>query len=117
MSDVCLDPSFEKRKDAEKFLLKHMAKYFYPVIAKVYTNHGLTKIKATAWLESAKNRTENHPSKGRLDQLISLISKELEKFPDYEVVKTHIHHDLHKGNILTKGERVTIIDWEGMIEG
>lgn len=116
-TDVCLDPSFEKKRNAEKYLLKHMDKYFYPVMTKLYVNHGFEVIEAKNWLNEARTRIANHPSKSRLEKLVQLIEAELKRFPEYKVVKTHIHHDLHRGNILTRKDHITIIDWEGMIKG
>lgn len=94
-----------------------MDEYFYPVMTKLYVNHGFEVMGAKTWLDEARSRIVNHPSKTRLEKLIQLIEAELKKFPDYQVVKTNIHHDLHRGNILTRKDHITIIDWEGMIKG
>ncbi len=117
LTDFCPDPSFEGKRNVEKFLLKNMGKYFYPAMTKLYTGHGFKTYPAQEYLKNAKERLEGHPSKSKLLKLMDLIETELKKFPEYHVIETHIHHDLHRGNILTNGERVTIIDWEGMIRG
>ena len=117
LTTFCPDPSFEKQKGIESFLLKHMDKYFYPAMTKLYTAHGFKTFPAEVWLKEAKSRAEKHPSQAVIKKLIAKIESELNTFPDYHVVETHIHHDLHKGNILSAEGRLTIIDWEGMIRG
>lgn len=101
----------------ERFLLKQFPHMIMPAMTEFYKAHPFEVQPLAQWLKSAEERINNHPAQGLLKKLIQAIKREEQKFPRYDVLHAHIHHDLHAGNILRDEKQMVIIDWEGNVRG
>ncbi len=94
--------------DVEEYLMEHMDYLIMGPMAKFYRAHELKKIKISDYLAFAKARAAGHPE----EKLILGFIEKLKTEKDLELLHGQCHFDLHAGNILKDGNKVTIIDWE-----
>lgn len=105
------------RLDRNKFFITNFSSLILPAISEFYLTSSPKVTKLNEWLERVEKRIETHPSKEGLEILISSLKKVYENFPQYEVIESNLHNDLHAGNVLVGENEITIIDWEGIIRG
>ncbi|MCM2351362.1 MAG: phosphotransferase [Bacteriovoracaceae bacterium] len=118
VSNFCSNTlSIKNRPFPERFLLEQFPQMIMPAMTEFYKAHPYEVTPVSRWIERAQMRIQNHPSKRQLEKLLNLIKTEAQKFPQYEVLHAHIHHDLHAGNILVDEKQMVIIDWEGNVRG
>ena len=105
------------KADAEKFLLKNFMKLVMPGMTGFYQSMTPQKELLSQWLQRAKERANVHSSKSHLMELIAETEAESKAFPDFELLTSNIHFDLHAWNILSDHDQLSIIDWEGGFRG
>ena len=105
------------RPHHERYLLRYFPMIVMPAMTQFYQSFSPRILSLERWLLETHYRIERHPSRKKLEVLIKKIAELSREFPDYEVVESRIHHDLHAGNILIDDNQTIIIDWEGSVRG
>lgn len=118
VSNFCSNTlSIKNHPFPERFLLESFPQMIMPAMTEFYKAYPHKVWTIHEWITRAADRIEVHPSKELLTKFLEAIKLEAQKFPQYEVLHGHIHHDLHAGNILRDEKQMVIIDWEGNVQG
>lgn len=111
------DLSLTLRDDPDTFMLENYGKLLLPALSEFYLLAGPQVLPLQEWLAKNENRIHSHPSREKLTELLNYLKNETDQFPQYQVITSNIHNDLHSRNVLMSEKDFTIIDWEGAISG
>ena len=109
--------SFKLEENPTAAIYQVIEKDIYPLMTPFYHQAGHRKITLETWLHCANERSLNHPSKTKIQELIEAIQADRQFDPQMKLVQSMIHADLNENNIMCDHQGLAVIDWENRIEG
>jgi thiamine kinase-like enzyme len=109
--------SLQNVRDPDEYLLAHFKEIVLPGLTEYYRVNGFQIIPLSDWISEVEKRIKKHPSSNKLQTLLDELAKESLSLTELKLLRSHIHHDLHAGNILRDERGAALIDWEGGISG